>query len=172
MYQRYMFEKEGKLLLFMEIASSFAPNCYFKVYKDYEKTVAYWRTELKRDDYFDLLSNLHTIKVSSLQEISKTSEYHRELDKVCPVNSQVLTKEQESIISKLLNAKLDEKIELSGGRDGHSYRIMLHGDKMSSIRCWCIISPEWKLLADIINTLVIDVAGLDPLHYAIKMRNC
>lgn len=151
MYQMYSFEKEGKLLLFMEISSSFAPNCYFKVYKDHEKTVAYWRTELKRDDYFDMISNLHTIKVSSLQELSKTREYHNELDMVSPINSQVLTKEQKSIIFKLLNSELDEKIELSGGRDGHSYHIMLYGDKMSSIRCWCVISSEWKLLADAIN---------------------
>lgn len=113
MYQMYRFEKEGKLLFFMEISSSFASNCYFKVYKDYEKTVAYWRTELKRNDYFDMISNL-PVK-SSFQEILKTNEYHNELDRVSPINSQVLTKEQESIIFKLLNAELNEKIELLGG---------------------------------------------------------
>lgn len=171
MYQMYKFEKEGRLLFFMEISSSTAPDCYFKVYKDNEKTVVYWRTELKRNDYFNMIANLHTVKVSSWQEMSETREYYKELDRLSPINSKILTKEQESIIFKLLNAELDENIRLSGGRDGHSYRITLYGNKISSIRCWCIISMEWKLLANAINMLAVDVAGLEPRRYAVRMRN-
>ncbi len=75
------------------------------------------------------------------------------------------------ILFNLLNAKSDEEVRLSGGRDGHSYHIQLYGENPSRIDCWCIITFEWSFLANAINMLVIDVAGLDAQHYAIQTRN-
>ena len=173
MYQWYEYEKDGTLLLFMEISSSFAPDCYFKVYKENSKIIVYSRTELSRNDYYNIFSRLDIDKANPvpLGEITKTLEYRQELEKICPIHSQELTSEQEKILLNLLNAKLDEKIELSGGRDGHSYRIQLYGENPSRIDCWCIVTSEWSFLANAINMLVIDVAGLDAQHYAIQTRN-
>ena len=172
MYACYDHEEDGILLLSIEISSSFAPDGYFKVYQDKGNVVAYWRTELDRETFFNIFTGLEIDRsvASSLDEIFKTTAFRQRFNMICPLASQVLTIEQENILFDLINAELDEKIHLPGGRDGHSYRIVINKGKPTKIQCWCEVTPEWRALADAVNMLVIDVAGLDAYHYAIQIR--
>ncbi|MCM1505702.1 MAG: hypothetical protein NC177_01000 [Ruminococcus flavefaciens] len=171
MWNWYKFETDGQKIIKIELRCSFSPDMHFVVCEDDNKYTAYWRTELSNAEYFDkFLAELHN-KINHfmpLEELSETTEYKEILNKYSPVYSAVLNESQKNTIDKFLKNGIDENVHEPHGRDGHSYFIEVYSPEFKKYHCWCILPEEWSILADVLNMLAIDIAGLDCQRYGCR----
>lgn len=170
MWDGYRFEENGKKLIHIEINCSFSGSAYFQIDENENNYIVNWRTEPERPKRGEFICKAVCLfpEPMPVSKLAETAEYKKLVQEYSPVYSVVLNENQKNIIDTFLKNGVDETVHKIDGRDGHSYFIEVYSPELKKYHCWCILPEEWSILADILNMLAIDIAGLDCQRYGCR----